>query len=217
MLVDFVAEFSPRYEGEMVCQMGCRPWKVFVDGASNAMGVGVGIVIATPEGIRLEHSFRLGFRASNNEAEYETLLAGLRTVLGIGARDVEAYSNSRLVVNQMNNSFEACDSRMKEYLRMVKQVMGKFCMAKVVQVARGQNRHADSLATLALAMTEDVPRIIKVEPITEPSITTVTDIGVAGISVTAVTTAEPCWMDSIVEFLAEDHIPDDEKEASKVR
>ena len=135
MLVDFVAEFSPRYEGEMVCQIGCRPWKVFVDGASNAMGVGVGIVIATPEGIRLEHSFRLGFRASNNEAEYETLLAGLRTVLGIGARDVEAYSNSRLVVNQMNDSFEACDSRMKEYLRMVKQVMGKFCMAKVVQVA----------------------------------------------------------------------------------
>ena len=121
------------------------------------------------------------------------------------------------MVNQMNDSFEACDSRMKEYLRMVKQVMGKFCMAKVVQVARAQNRHADSLATLALAMTEDVPRIIKVEPIIEPSITTVTDIGVAGISVTAVTTTEPCWMDSIVEFLAEDHIPDDEKEASRFR
>ena len=116
MLADFVAEFSPRYEGEMVCQMGCRPWEVFVDGASNAMGVGAGIVIATPEGIRLEHSFRLGFRASNNEAEYEALLAGLRTVLGMGARDVEAYSNLRLVVNQMNDSFEACDSRMKEYL-----------------------------------------------------------------------------------------------------
>ena len=84
MLADFVAEFSLRYEGEMVCQIGCRPWKVFVDGASNAMGVGAGIVIATPEGIRLEHSFRLGFRASNNEAEYEALLAGLRTVLGMG-------------------------------------------------------------------------------------------------------------------------------------
>ena len=43
------------------------------------------IVIITPEGIRLEHSFRLGFRASNNEAEYEALLAGLKTVLGKGA------------------------------------------------------------------------------------------------------------------------------------
>ena len=43
---------------------------------------------------RLEHSFRLGFRASNNEAEYEALLAGLRTILGMGAWDVEIYSDS---------------------------------------------------------------------------------------------------------------------------
>ena len=55
---------------------------------SSAMGAGTEIVIITPEGIRLEHSFRLGFRASNNKAEYEALLARLRTVLGIGAREI---------------------------------------------------------------------------------------------------------------------------------
>jgi len=64
-----------------------------VDGESNAMGVGVEIFIITLEGIRLEHSFLLGFRASNNEAGYKALLAGLRTVLGMGARDVEICSN----------------------------------------------------------------------------------------------------------------------------
>ena len=101
VLADFVAKFSPRSEGELVCHMECRPWKVFVDGALSAMGTGVGIVIITLEGILLEHSFRLGFRASNNEAEYEALLVGLKTVLGIGARDVEAYSDLRLVVNQV--------------------------------------------------------------------------------------------------------------------
>ena len=84
---------------------------------------------------------------------------------------------------------------MKEYLRVVKQDMGKFCIVKVVQVAQGQNRHADSLAMLASAMIEDVPWIIKVELITEPSINTITDVGVAGISITTVSTAEPCWMD----------------------
>ena len=94
--------------------------------------------------------------------------------------------------------------------------MGKFCTAKVVQVARGQNRHADSLATLASAITEDVSQIIKVKLITKPSINTVTDVGVVGISITTVSTAEPCWMDPIVDFLAEDRIPDDKKEASKV-
>ena len=108
-----------------------------MDGASSAMGAGAGIVIVTPEGIWLEHSFILGFRASNNEAEYETLVARMKTVLGMGARNVKAYSNSRLVVNQVQGSFEAHDSRMKEYLRVVKQVMGKFCTTKVVQMARG--------------------------------------------------------------------------------
>ena len=72
-----------------------------MDGASSTMGASDGIVIITLEGVRLEHSFRLGFRVSNNEAEYEALLIGLRTVLGMNARDVEIYSNSRLVVSQV--------------------------------------------------------------------------------------------------------------------
>ena len=48
---------------------------MFVDGVSSAIGASVGIVIITLEGIQLEHSFRLGFKASNNEAKYETFLA----------------------------------------------------------------------------------------------------------------------------------------------
>ena len=56
-----------------------------MDGASSAMEDGARIVIITPAGTRLEHSFRLGFKASKNEAEYEALLAGLKTVLGMGA------------------------------------------------------------------------------------------------------------------------------------
>ena len=84
-------------------------------------------------------------------------------------------------------------------------------------MARGQNRHADSLATLASAMTEDIPQIIKVELITEPSINTIMDVGVVGISVIVVSTAELCWMDPIVDFFAKDHILDDEKKASRVR
>ena len=66
VLVDFVAEFSPK--GEMVCQVEHHPWKVHVDGASNAKEAGAGVVTITPEGILSEHSFRLGFNASNNEA-----------------------------------------------------------------------------------------------------------------------------------------------------
>ena len=84
---------------EIVYHVEVQLWKVFVDGASSALGAGAGIVIITPEGIRVEHSFRLGFKASNNKAEYEALLVELRAVLNMGAREVEVYSDSWLVVN----------------------------------------------------------------------------------------------------------------------
>ena len=78
----------------MIFHMDVHPWKVFMDGTSSAARAGARIVIITPERIRLEHSFRLGFRASNNEADYEALIAGLRAVLDMGAQEVEIYSDS---------------------------------------------------------------------------------------------------------------------------
>ena len=190
---------------------------MFVDGALNAMGAGAGIVIITPEGIRLEHSFKLGFKASNNEAEYEAFLAGLRAVLHLGAKDVEIYSDSWLVVYQIIGSFEAQDSQMKAYLSTVKQIISQFGTVKVAQVGRAQNRHADSLAMLASSATEDTPRLVKIELIRELSISVKSDYDQARVEVAMVSVANPCWMNSIIYFLAEDKVPDDEKEAKKIR
>ena len=97
-----------------------------------------------------------------------------------------------------------------KYLRLVKQTIDRFLGSKVVQVAKGQNRHADSLATLALSSTEGIPQLIKVELVVEPSIR-------VGVGVSLVATVEPCWMDLIIIFLVEDRMPVDEKEAKKVR
>ena len=69
VLADFIAEFTPRRNQRVMCNVEARPWRVFVDGASSAMGVRAGIVIISPKGVKVEHLFRLGFRASNNEAE----------------------------------------------------------------------------------------------------------------------------------------------------
>ena len=102
-----------------------------MDGASSVVGANARIVIITSEGIRLEHSFKLGFKTSNNEAEYEAPIVGLKTAFDLGARDMEVYLDSRLVVNQVQGSFEARDSRMKEYLKVVKLIMAKFSMMSV--------------------------------------------------------------------------------------
>ena len=83
-------------------------------------------------------------------------------------------------------------------------------------MARGQNKHANSLATLASAMTEDVPWLIKVELIMEPSINTAIDVGIARVGVTMISTTGPCWMDPIINFLAKDRVSNDEKEVNRV-
>ena len=217
VFADFVAEFSLKDDGKMICIVENRSWKVFVGGALSAMGARAEIVVITPKGIRLEHFFRLGFKASKNETEYEAFLAGLRTVLCLGARDMEIYSNFRLVVYQIQDSFEAQDSRMKAYLSAAKQIINKFGTVKVAQVGQAQNRHADSLATLASLMTEVVPRLIKVELIREPSICMTDNYITAGAGIARISITRPCWMNPIIDFLAEDQVPEDKKEAKKIR
>ena len=73
-------------------------WKVYVDGAANQRGAGVGLVLVSPEKIIIEKSLRLGFSATNNEAEHEALLVGMTMVQKMGGKAVEVFSDSRLVV-----------------------------------------------------------------------------------------------------------------------
>ena len=120
VLADSVAEFTPMMtSANRVCQVLLRPWQVYVDGASNAQGAGIGIVFISPEGVRLERSLRLGFRLSNNKAEYEELIVGLKASTKLDAEVVEIFSNSHLVVSHVEGSFEARDPQMAEYLKMV--------------------------------------------------------------------------------------------------
>ena len=83
-------------------------------------------------------------------------------------------------------------------------------------MGRAQNRHVDSLATLASSMIEEVPRLIKVELIREPSISMANNAITAGVDVVMILATRPCWMDLIIGFLAEDRVPNDEKEANKI-
>ena len=105
---------------------------------------------------------------------------------------------------------------MKAYLELVKQTISNFCTVKVIHVARAQNRYADYFATLASSIVEEIPRLIKVELVPEPSIKVAGDEGVARVEVTTITALGPSWMNPIIDFLADDRILDDEKEANKI-
>ena len=91
-------------------------WKVYVDGAANQRGSGVGLVLIFPKRATIEKSLRLGFSATNNEAEYEALLQGMTMVQKMGGKVVEMFLDLRLVVGQVKGEMEARDVRMQEYL-----------------------------------------------------------------------------------------------------
>ena len=66
----------------------------------------MGLVVVSSERIIIEKSLRLGFLATNNEAEYEALLMGMAIVQKMGGKIVEVFSNSRLVVGQIKGELE---------------------------------------------------------------------------------------------------------------
>ena len=95
-------------------------WKIYIDGAANHRGFRVGLVLISPERIMIEKSLRLGFSATNNEVQYEILLVGMTMVQKMGGKVVEIFSNSRLVVGQVQGELEARDLRIQEYLNQVR-------------------------------------------------------------------------------------------------
>ena len=136
---------------------------MYVDGAANQKGSGVGLVVISPEETIIEKSLRLGFSATNNKVEYEALLQGIAMVLKMEGKVVEMFSDSRLVVGQVKGELEARDARMQEYLSRVKRLQPGFNSFSLSHVPRSGNTHANSLATLATSSAGDLPRIILVE------------------------------------------------------
>jgi len=130
VLADLVAKFietlveerveEQNMDGKLIGVISVQkplPWKVYVDGAANHKGSGVGLVVISPERLIIEKFLRLGISATNNEAKYEALLVGMTMVQKMGGKSVEVFSDLRLVVGQVQRELEVRDSRMQEYLR----------------------------------------------------------------------------------------------------
>ena len=116
----------------------------------------------SPKKITIEKSLRLSFSITNNEAEYEALLMGIAMVQKMGGKAVKVFSDSKLVVGHVRGDLEARDPRIHEYLCQIKSIQAKFEVFDLSHIPRGGNTHADSLATLAMSSTQDLPRVILV-------------------------------------------------------
>ena len=128
-------------------------WRVYVDGAANQRGSGVGLVLIFPKKITIKKSLRLDSSIVNNEADYEALLVGMVMVQKIGGKAVEIFSDSRLVVGQVKRELEARDVRMQKYLNQVRHLQSRFESFNFIHISWSGNTYADSLATLATFST----------------------------------------------------------------
>ncbi|XP_075494772.1 uncharacterized protein LOC142532339 [Primulina tabacum] len=120
------AQASADFLAETMHQENEDPWKVYVDGSSSKDGSGVGVVLISPAGEEVKLAVRLDFRASNNEAEYEAVLVGLRAARNVGATRVLIFSDSQLVAQQMKGMYDVKDEKLIEYAREVDRIREKF-------------------------------------------------------------------------------------------
>ncbi|XP_074559143.1 uncharacterized protein LOC141815080 [Curcuma longa] len=197
-LADFLIEMP---EGEPE-----QTWRVYVDGSSNRQGSGVGVVLISPLEEEIHLSIRLSFRASNNEAEYEAVLAGLQAAKRMGSTKVQLYSDSQLVAQQTDGSYEARNDRMRKYTEAFAQLKAEFKEVSLLKIPRTENTKADGLARLASSMTEWTEE----GPITQVAF-------VAQIDQAEATPQPEDWRSTLITFLQTGITPPDPSSAKVLR
>jgi len=124
-LADFVADFTSDLQEQPDLELQKLeeikyPWILFTNGASNFRGTCVGILLNSPQGDIIPQSIACEFQATNNEAEYEALIAGLQLEKQMRIRYLQVYVNSLLITNHFNGSYLVKGEKLIKYLEIVK-------------------------------------------------------------------------------------------------
>jgi len=124
-------------------------WTLHVDGSSNKKGSEAGIVLEGPENFQVEMALRLEFKTSNNQAEYEALIAGLFLAKDMGVDNIICKSDSQLSVGHIQGEYQVRDPLLMKYYYNVLNIMQCFSKAEIKYIPRELNSKADSLSKLA--------------------------------------------------------------------
>ena len=172
-----------------------------IDGSSNRQAGGAGVVLLSPEGDMVECMVCLDFPTTNNEAEYEVLVAGLDLAKAAEAASVVIYYDSQVITNQVNGDYECKGERMKRYLDQVKRRVDDL-KAKIVQIPRRENEQADRLTKAAsvehMITHGNVLSFVQLSPLIDSD--DVQEIG-----------SESNWTTTIASYLKDSVFPDEKK------
>ncbi|XP_064979374.1 uncharacterized protein LOC135620371 [Musa acuminata AAA Group] len=203
-VADFIAELTQIEDRDL--EQTPEAWTLYVDDSASSRGTDTGLVLLAPDGRSFERSLRFGFKATNNEAEYEALLAGLRLALEMQVAAIHVLTDSQLVAEQLRGGYEARDPTMAKYLARVKDLSTKFPYFTLSNVPRGENERADVLAKLASKPTPEAWPEIEELPARAVEVATMAP-GNAPIT----------WVQELLRFKRDGTLPHDEVATRRLR
>jgi ribonuclease HI len=168
ILADFVAEWTDTQLPPPQIQAEC--WTLYFDGSVMKMGAGAGLLFVSPLGEHMWYAVRLHFPASNNMAEYEALLCGLKIAIEIGVKRLDVRGDSQLVIDQVMKNASCHDDKMEAYCKAVRALEDKFYGIELNHVPRRYNEEADELAKIASGQIT-VPPNVFARDVAQPSVT----------------------------------------------
>nr|CAN72093.1 hypothetical protein VITISV_009001 [Vitis vinifera] len=212
VMADFVLEYARRLNQHQESNEK-EWWTLRVDGASRSSRSRVGLLLQSLTGEHLEQAIRLGFPASNNEAEYEAILSLLDLALALSVTKLRVYSDSQLVVRHVQKEYEAKDARMARYLTKVKDTLQRFTEWTIEKIKRTENRRVDALAGIATSLPIKEAILLPIHVQTNPSVAETSTCN----TIEARQADDQEWTNNITEYLRTGTLPGDPKEAHKVR
>ena len=201
-LADFIAEWTKIQDPPP----DERPehWIMYFDGALNLDDAGVGILFISPSGEQLKYVLQLLFKATNNTAAYEALIHGLRIAASLGIKRLLAYSDSKVVIQQVNKDWDCTQEKMDAYCKEICKLEAHFYGLEFHHVPRDDNVEADVLSKLGSKQSIVPPGMfvqalnspmvkMEEEPLTKPDL--VPAIG------QQVLTLDTDWCYPIIDFI----------------
>jgi len=164
VFADFLAEMT------FPMEENTKGWTVFVDGSSNSKESDAGIIAENGECMVVEISLGLSFPVTNNTAEYEAFLAGLRIAKDLGSHKIRIFTDSQLVASQVTGDYQVREEHLQQYVQLVLEKMKEFKTVEVTHVLHEQNTRADILSKLTRTRTANGNKTVTQEVLNEPSV-----------------------------------------------
>ncbi|XP_074347023.1 uncharacterized protein LOC141685843 [Apium graveolens] len=178
-------------------------WTLHVDGSATAERSGAGLILSSPDGFAIQQAITFAFKATNNQAEYEALLSGLRLAKSLEIRNLTIYNDSQIVVRKTNGEYVAKDPKLARYQEMVRAILETIPDSTILQINREENAKADELSKL-VQNTSDLSSSVYFEELGAPS----TDRH----EVLCVSSLEN-WMTPYIAYLKDGTLPEDQNKA----